>query len=303
MNLLIDGLNIAYRSHHVYDVKQGLTNSDGIPTGMVYGFLKTFIKWRKSYPDHRIIVTWDCPKAKAERQKICPHYKANRDSTKSDQIPNPIAPSEIVDVFTLQLIFIREILDSLGISQVEAETFEADDILATLVRSTLVDATNIILSSDKDLLQLVTSKVVVATPEGTFYDRDSVFSKFGVPPEFLLTYRCLDGDKSDGLLGIPRVRRKVLAGLVYHNEGNLDSIFDGDLELCSVKEKEKILAFKESAFLNRKVMELKEVPNIDISVRDIDPERLEHLLNILDIHSLKEPLLNREIPSGFIKLA
>lgn len=315
MNLIIDGFNIAFRCHHVYDVQQGLTTSEGVPTGIVYGFLKSLLKWKKEYPKRRIIVTWDTPGGAESRQAICPSYKANRTrdfdkvavdkvATKDEDVPEIDSDGEFIDVFSLQIEFLKNFLRSLDIDQSEAPATEADDIIATLVRGELAGESNIIYTSDRDLLQLVTWKTVLETPSGKFYDPDKVMEEYGVKPEDLVTFRALDGDKSDNLPGLPRFRRKIIAKLVNDNDGKLESIYkaDGLEEELTEKEFEKLSSFEEQAFLNQKIMELRDIEKNILTPGSWNEDQIKGMCDILEFDSLRSDLLgSNKIKQGFLR--
>ena len=101
MNILVDALNIAFRSHHVYDVKQGLKTSEGVPTGLVFGFLQTLVKWKRKFPHHQVTVVWDRPGGKEWRQEIVPSYKANRPSAVAPA-PMEAGEEEPFDLFSFR---------------------------------------------------------------------------------------------------------------------------------------------------------------------------------------------------------
>ena len=115
MNLLVDALNIAFRAHHVYDVKQGLTTSEGLPTGLIYGFLTIIAKWKRKYPHHQIVVVWDRPGGKEWRQKIVPEYKANRPSAPAPdpgaKVNDLLEREGATDIFGLQVSMLHDLLD------------------------------------------------------------------------------------------------------------------------------------------------------------------------------------------------
>jgi DNA polymerase I len=302
MNLIIDGMNIAFRSHHVYDVQQGLKTASGIPTGIIYGFLKTLVGWRRDYPKHQILVAWDSPGAHAYRRALYSGYKANRDRN-FETISDPTQEDRIVDIFGFQVEILQAALEGLGIRQVKKEGYEADDLIAHLVRNPFKDSVNMTLSSDRDLLKLVGRKTVLMTPDRKAYDRDTVLGEYGVPPEYLLCYKALDGDKSDNLPGVPRVRRKLLASLVTKGEGTLDGVYDSSLQDgLSVNEKQKLRDFQTQAFINQSVMDFREVDHLQVTTPEVDFDKVSHICDMFDLKSLKGDLLSYDRPaSGFLR--
>lgn len=306
MNIIIDGLNIAFRSHHVYDVQQGLKTSDGVPTGIIYGFIKTLLKWKNKYPQYRIIVAWDCPTAKSERQKISPDYKANRDRHfESVEIPENYDEDlggETMDIFTLQIEFLTNFLRSIGIDQIKAQGYEADDLIGTLVEGPLKEEQNIILSSDHDMMQLVSWSTILMTPSGKAYDPDKVVEKYGVSPDNLLTFRVFDGDKSDNMPGLPYFRRKVISRIVNEHEGNLESIYNSDIENLTAKEDEKLSSFEEQAHVNFKVMKLRTVEDYDFLHGEWNEDEIKGMCELFEFNTLRSDLLSvNKTNQGFLR--
>ena len=182
--LICDGHNLAFRAF--YGIRE-LNRSDGFPTNMIHGWLKTL--WRledEIFPDE-VYVFFDkggCPR----REKILPEYKANRGS-----------PPE---GFSEQLEWVKKLTEALGYFSFEKEGIEADDLIASAVRQKKVSSRNlIIVSADKDLAQLVDSGVQQLLPPPTAnpklgwrtLDPSSVKEKFGVPPSGILDYYPLSG--------------------------------------------------------------------------------------------------------------
>lgn len=304
MNILVDGLNIAFRSHHVYDVRQGLTTAEGVPTGLIFGFLQTLTKWKRKHPHHDVTVVWDRPGGKEWRQAIVPEYKANRPSAAA---PSPLegqSEGEPFDIFSFQLGMLHEILPHLGVDQASAAGREADDVIAYLVRDLYADQNNIILTSDRDLLQLVTRTTVLITPDDKFYDVDRVVEEYGVRPESLVQLRALFGDTSDNLPGIPRFRKKVAARLV-NEHGSVDSIYKQPVETLGLtkKESEKLSAFEEQARKNLQVMGLlSEMTPLDYRPSSYNEHEINTMCDTLEFKTIRNRLLEAfNSQQGFLK--
>ena len=305
MNILVDALNIAFRSHHVYDVKQGLTTSEGIPTGLVYGFLQTLAKWKRKYPHHDMTVVWDRPGGKEWRQEIVPEYKANRPSSPAPAPGGEVGDSEeTFDIFAYQVNLLHNILPHLGVHQASAPGREADDVIAYLCREMYADVHNIILTSDRDLLQLVTTRTVLATPDDKFYDVDKVVEEYGVIPEKLVHLRALFGDTSDNLPGIPRFRKKVAARLV-NEHGSVDSIYNQPVTELGLtkKESEKLAAFQEQARKNLQVMGLlSEMTPLDYRTGSYNQNEINTMCDTLEFKTIRNRLLEAfNSQQGFLK--
>ena len=148
-HFIIDGMNMAYRQH---SINFELRSSDGSPSGMIYGFIKSILSLKKNYRGYKFSVAWD---NKAHwKFDLFPNYKSDR-----IPLPSTVAP---------QIHFIKELLASINVDQYEKEGEEADDVIASFVEVTKTDTevgAIIIYGNDKDLLQLVqTGKVIVFRP-------------------------------------------------------------------------------------------------------------------------------------------
>jgi DNA polymerase-1 len=228
-NFIIDGSNLAYRSHNAnLELKTG---SD-LPSGMFFGFLRTIIALKKKYRGFGFSVVWD-NRAKAKFE-IQPDYKAGRSA-----LP-PTAWSQVKDI--------RDSLTFLGVEQYDKADQEADDVIATVATNFKDQGGKVyIYTNDKDMLQLVEDgKIIVFKPKvGTtpekFYDEESVQKQYGVPAKKLAFFRSFDGDASDNIKGISRVPRKVIASMV-------NKYADVD-ELYSNLPKHKLTDFQKQSFL------------------------------------------------------
>jgi len=243
---LLDAMNFAYRAHSVFFENK---TAEGVPSGMFFGFLTMLQSLKKKYRGYKFIVVWDNkPQWKYD---LHPTYKSNR--------------SKLSPLVTPQIDDIRKYLSSCGVEQYEKIGEEADDVIATLVETFKKEpdtATVLIHSNDKDMLQLVDGgKVVVFKPKvgnspEKFYDAEAVKERFGVYPERLVDFRCIDGDGSDTIPGVDRVRRKKIAACIC-SSNDLDESFEifksSDM---SANEVTKLALFKEQAYKNHKIMKL-----------------------------------------------
>jgi len=223
--------------------------SDGTPSGMFYGFVSTIQSLKKKYRQYKFIVVWDhTPKHKYD---LMPSYKSGR--------------TKLPDKIFNQIDKIKEILQGLCVDQYEKEGQEADDVIASIVEGFKSDegTENILVyTNDKDMLQLVEDgKVVVFKPKvgihpEKFYDEEAVKERFGVRPQDLAVFRSFDGDESDSIKGLFRVRRTVIVGLVRQYK-DINTILDSlDSVKLTENERNKILSFKENAEINYKIIAL-----------------------------------------------
>lgn len=210
---LCDGHNLAFRAF--YGIRE-LTRSDGFPTNMIHGWLRSFWRLEDDFKPDQIWVFFDlggCHK----REKILPEYKANRG----------VPP----DGFTEQLEWVKKLTLSMGYGFGEEEGREADDLIAAKVGELSGDSELVIVSADKDLGQLVKPGVSQLLPPPTanprigwrLLDEKGVEEKFGIPPRLLLDYLSIIGDQSDNITGLNGVGPKTAVKWL-NAWGSLDEI-------------------------------------------------------------------------------
>ncbi len=201
--VLIDGANHAFRAFYALPP---ISTSSGFPTGALFGFAGMLwdLVFQDDPPSHAAIA-FDTPGPTFRKQRY-PPYKAQR---------KPVPP-ELIQ----QLPHIRRLAEAFGVAYLEKEGFEADDIIATIVQRAVQEGLPVrIISTDKDLMQLVADRVVTEdTISGAVYDRAGVIRKWGVPPERLRDLLALQGDSSDNIPGVPGIGPKKAKALldVFH---------------------------------------------------------------------------------------
>lgn len=193
--ILIDGSSYLYRAFHALPA---LTNSQGEPTGAIYGVLSMVRKLITDYDPQYVAIVFDS-KEKTFRDQIYPAYKAHR----------PPMPQELVG----QIKPLHDTIHAMGIPLVVIEGVEADDVIATLATQAEQQGINTLISTgDKDMAQLVNDHItLINTMSDTKLDRAGVMHKFGVPPEQIVDYLALMGDSSDNIPGVPNVGPKTAA--------------------------------------------------------------------------------------------
>lgn len=191
--ILIDGSSYFYRAFHALPP---LMNSKGQPTGAIYGVINMIRRLIKDYDPECVAVVFD-PKGKTHRNDIFSEYKANR----------PPMPSDLV----VQINALHEIIKAMGLPLLIIEGIEADDVIGTLAQQAKASGTEVIISTgDKDLTQLVNHHItIINTMNDVTLDRQGVINKFGVPPEKMVDYLALIGDKIDNIPGVPNVGPKT----------------------------------------------------------------------------------------------
>jgi len=219
--LLIDGHNLLFRMF--YGIPGPIYNTNNQDIRAVVGFVGGVTKAIKEFSADELIIVFDSESSTSDRVEIDEDYKSNRvDYSQVAEEENP---------FT-QLPMIYQVLDTMGIDYLEATTCEADDYIASLSKY-YHDKEVIIMSTDRDFLQLVSNRIMVYSPRGKMsieFDADKVFEKFSVEPKQIIDYKILVGDKSDNIEGVksigPKTAVKILA------EGSLDFILTGKSNLA-----------------------------------------------------------------------
>ncbi|MGA7810789.1 DNA polymerase I [Bradyrhizobium sp.] len=276
---LVDGSSYIFRAYHALPPLN--RKSDGLPVNAVLGFCNMLWKLlREMPPDNKpthLAIIFD----KSEvtfRNKIYPDYKAHR----------PPAPDELIPQFPL----IRDAVRAFDLPSLEQAGFEADDLIATYARQACErGATTTIVSSDKDLMQLVTDQV---TMYDTMKDRrigiPEVIEKFGVPPAKVVEVQALAGDSTDNVPGVPGIGIKTAAQLIVEY-GDLDALLQRAGEIKQPKRREALIANAEKARISRQLVLLDDkvaldVPIDDLAVHEPDARKLIAFLKAMEFATL-----------------
>lgn len=209
--LIIDSLNVCYRNFVKMPVQ--LKNRYGLRTNVIFGFFRSLQKvWMRNSGFEYVICVFDNGKNSA-RKRVCKEYKSNR--KKKDMI---------IQEFFEQVRLLKEVLRRIGIDVVEIEGCEADDVIAYVVKclKCVLDIT--ILSTDRDLLQLVDKNVKITTNGDKVIDLSEVRLKFGGIGDWVVMVRALVGDKSDGLDGVKGVGDATAVKIVNTCKGRVDTV-------------------------------------------------------------------------------
>ncbi len=288
----IDGNSIMNRAFYGIMNAKMLMTSDGIYTNAIYGFLSILMKLlNEENPDY-ICVAFDL-KAPTFRHKKYDGYKATRKGM----------PEEL----RMQMPIIKDVLKAMNISVLELEGYEADDILGTLARyGEDNDIEVLLLTGDRDALQLVSDKVTVRIPttkmgktESTDYSPEVVKEKFGINPIDFIQIKGLMGDTSDNIPGVPGVGEKTAFSLIT-KYNNIDVIYNAldkgeELEGIKGKLKEKLIDNKELAYLSRDLGTIfREVPldfeTLDITKKEFNNDELYNLFFKLQLKTFIDKL-------------
>src|SRR3977135_1242588 len=276
---LVDGSSYIFRAYHALPPLN--RRSDGLQVNAVLGFCNMLWKLlREMPPDNRpthLAIVFD----KSEvtfRNKLYPDYKAHR----------PPAPDDLIPQFSL----IRQAVRACDLPCLEQAGFEADDLIATYVRLACErGASATIVSSDKDLMQLVTDCV---TMYDTMKDRRigiaEVIEKFGVPPEKVVEVQALAGDSTDNVPGVPGIGVKTSAQLIVEY-GDLETLLKRAGEIKQPKRREALIENAEKARISRQLVLLDDKVKLDVQLDDLavhepDARKLIAFLKAMEFSTL-----------------
>lgn len=231
---LIDASSLIFRAFFAI---RGLSTSKGMPTNAVYGFTTMLLGVLEKYKPDYVACVFDTPKP-TFRKEIYPDYKANRGAPPDDLVP--------------QFELIHRCVESLGIKKLAEPGFEADDLIATLSRK-FEDCEILIVTGDKDLMQLVNDRVkVLDTMKNITYGPAEVKEKLGVEPEQVTDYLGLIGDSSDNIPGVPGVGPKTAVELLDEYK-TLEKVLAGVLQMKAGRRRELLIQHAEQARLSKRL--------------------------------------------------
>ncbi len=249
--LIIDGHNLLFRMF--YGIPNPIRNSDGKDIRGVIGFIGGMLKVLNLYQFDNMIIVFDSETSTVKRTELDENYKNNRiDYSKVVEEENPFS----------QLDYIYKVLEYLNIKHIEVDGYEADDYIASLCR--LYSSYEIvILSTDRDFLQLVSENITLYSPRGKMsieFTPTIVFEKFNINPCQMIDYKILVGDMSDNIKGVKSIGPKTAVKIL--SKGTLEEIMSGAV---SIEEKlySKLIKNKELINRNRQLIAMKD--NIDIN--------------------------------------
>ncbi len=289
--LLIDGSNVLHRAFHALPL---LKNAAGRYTNAVYGFLMTLQKvCDKEKPTH-VAVCFDKGKSTFRHRRFAA-YKAKRQET----------PAELAEQFPL----IREVLEEKGFAVLELEEYEADDIIGTLARQGQEAGEEVlILSGDKDLLQLVEEGVSVLSfqkgiGDTVLCDVAAFQERYGLPPLRMVDIKALMGDSSDNIPGVPGIGEKTALKLL-RQYGDLDGVYAAIDEMPANKQREKLRENRDLAYLSKELATIvRDIPlgvaPEDLKPKGYQPEKLRQLYRELGFNSLLKTIAEPAAPSLF----
>ena len=271
---LVDGSGYIFRAYHA--LPPLTRKSDGLPVGAVAGFCNMLWKLMQNArdtdvgePPTHFAVIFDYS-SQTFRKDLYPEYKANRSAPPEDLIP--------------QFGLIREATRAFDLPCIEMEGYEADDIIATYARlATEAGGETTIISSDKDLMQLVNGSVSLYDPmKDKEINVPEVLEKWGVPPEKMIDLQALMGDSVDNIPGVPGIGQKTAAQLL-EEYGDLDTLLARASEIKQNKRRETLIENRDKALLSRELVRLKnDIVGIDpLDTMTLQPPNGPKLISFL----------------------
>ncbi|WP_053980798.1 DNA polymerase I [Marinagarivorans algicola] len=277
--VLVDGSSYLFRAYHALPP---LNNSKGQPTGAIKGVINMMRRLIKDYPQSTVVVIFDA-KGKTFRDEIYSEYKANR----------PPMPDDL----RCQIQPIHDIIRAMGLPLICIEGVEADDVIGTLGRIATEHSRDLVISTgDKDMAQLVNQHVtLVNTMTDTKMDVEGVKEKFGIPPELIIDFLALMGDKVDNIPGVPGVGEKTALGLLQ-GLGSIKEIYQRLDEVATLSFRgaktmaKKLEANKEQAELSYLLATIKQDVELDFTLDELantgpDQEALNTLFTEFEFKS------------------
>ncbi len=275
---LIDGMALVYRAFFALQ-RAGMTSSDGMPTGAIYGFATALLKIYETYRPHYLAAVFDS-KEKTFRHDLFPSYKANRAAPPEDLI--------------MQLEALFGLLDAFNIPLIKTPGYEADDLIGTACKKFEDTCQIYIVTPDKDLAQLVHDGVKILKPgnnqnELELLGKKEIIEHFGVPPELFTQFLTLTGDTSDNIPGAKGIGPKTASSLLgkYHS---LQKIYN-HLDQISPKNRQSLEEFQPRLDLITQLVTIRTDLQIDFTLNDLacglpDSTKLVPLLQKLGFKSI-----------------
>jgi len=289
---LIDATAFCYRAFYALS---GLATASGQPTNAVYGFLNILNKILKEHKPDYLACCFDVSRDTFRLQKFA-QYKMQR----------PAMP----DGLSSQIPIIKEIISAYGISIFEKKGFEADDIIAELARKGAAKKLHVtIVSSDKDILQLVDSRISVFNPykgDGVLYDTEKVKEIFGVSPKMTADIIALMGDDADNIPGVPGIGEKTAEKLILEF-GSLEKLLKNIAKVNTEKTRAAISGHIERIRLNKELIVLNEKVGMELVLKKVkigapDYRELGRIFRKLEFKSLLKDLPDAQDDAPEIKL-
>jgi DNA polymerase I len=286
---LIDGNSLAYRAF--YALPEEMATSDGRPTNAIYGFASMLAKLLIEHSPVAGIAVWDA--GMSGREKEYEPYKAQRK-------PRP-------DLLSEQWPHLEPVAEAFGFANVRVKGYEADDVIAALVREARGAGIPVmVVSGDRDVYQLVGDGVrVMTTSRGItdtrVYDHEGVLERYGVPPELVPDLIGLKGDTSDNIPGVPGIG-DVTAAQLLQRFGSLEDVLDNVDEISGAKRKQMLTDHAEDARVSKRLATLQDEIETGIDLPDVmgvepDRSRLREVAREFELRQVMQRL-DEELPDA-----
>ena len=270
--ILVDGSGYIFRAFYALPP---MSREDGTPVNAVFGFTSMLLKLSEDMEGENILVVFDAART-TFRNEIYKEYKANRSEP----------PEELVPQFDL----IKKATTAIGLKSLEVENYEADDIIATYVKiAKKENIETLVISSDKDLMQLIQDGVSLYDPmKNIKIGPEAVLEKFGVSPDKVIDVQALAGDSSDNVPGVPGIGVKTASQLI-NEYGSLEKLLDNASSIKQEKRRESLLNNAELAIVSKKLVSLFSDVPIPYKINDLKwtPRNDDNLLAFLKENNFK----------------
>jgi len=273
---LIDGSAYIYRAYHAIS---HLSNSSGLPTNAVFGFTRMLIKLIEDKNPQYLVMVFDS-KGPTFRHERYPQYKANR----------PPMPDDLV----VQQPYIRKVVEAFNIPIVEMQGFEADDLIASLAyQAESKGYRSVMITGDKDFLQLVTSDATIWDPmKDRIWTEQNIIDKYQFKPTQIIDMMGFWGDTSDNVPGVPGIGEKTAMTLIQQF-GSMDDVYAHIDTITKKKQKENLINFKDQAYLSRELVQIDRNAPVSLDLesfkfQDADTKKLFELFQLLEFRNLQQ---------------
>ncbi|MGD2014399.1 MAG: DNA polymerase I [Desulfobacterales bacterium] len=272
----MDGTAYIYRAYHAI---RGLTNSRGLPTNAIFGFTRMLIKLMEDRSPQYVAMFFDA-KGPTFRHDMYKDYKANR----------PPMPEDMA----VQLPYIKEVTSAFNLPIIEMSGFEADDLIGTTARlAEKAGYSVIIVTGDKDFMQLVSHKTAIWDPmKDLTIGLQSIREEFGIEPHQMIDVQGLSGDTADNIPGVPGIGQKTALSLIKTYD-SMQGLYEKLDTITKKKQRENLDNFKDQAFLSRQLVTIDtQVPvslnPAEFKVTGPEPEKLSELFKKLEFRQLQQ---------------
>ena len=280
---LLDGHALCYR---VFYAVQGLTNSKGLPTNAVFGFVNALRKILRDQKPEYMAACFDAP-VKTRRQEKFAAYKIHRHAMPDDLIP--------------QIALIKQVTEAFHIPVLQEDGFEADDLIAGLTKRFKSAGDVVIVTDDKDMFQIIDDSVKVYSPrKDALLGSQDVKDIWGVGPEFIADMIALAGDASDNIPGVSGIG-KVTAAKLINEYGHLEDIYKNLDAMKPSKTKDYLIRDKDQAFMSRELALFDDEAPVDVTLEELkrsepDNQKLQTLFQELEFKGFLKDYMPQNPP-------